>query len=115
MLPFHLIIVNGTAAVNVVHFESPRQLLLRASVRSNMKSQHELPEVNSPTVVGVKRSEHILAELGGVAAGEHLAVHGDKLLLGELSRGTVLQETLVPRLQYINKLNSHFNQFQIMP
>ena len=116
MLPFHLIIVNRPAPVNVVHFEGPRQLLLRGSVRSNMKSQHELPEVNSPTVVRVKCSEHILAELGGVAPGEHLAVHGDELLLGQLSRGTVLQETLVPGLQCNSKeiKNSHFNKFQFM-
>ena len=104
MLPFHLIIVNRPAPVNVVHFEGPRQLLLRGSVRSNMKSQHELPEVNSPTVVRVKCSEHILAELGGVAPREHLAVHGDKLLLCQFSRGTILQETLVPGLRLDTKI-----------
>ena len=71
-----------------------------------MKGQHKLTEVYRPTVVCVKSSEHILAKPGRVAAGKHLAVHLDKLFLGQLSRGTVLQEAFMPSLDCENlKLN----------
>ena len=71
-----------------------------------MERQHKLAEVYRPTVVCVKSSEHILAEPGRVAAGKHLAVHLDKLFLGQLSRGTVLQEAFMPSLDCENlKLN----------
>ena len=60
--------------------------------------QHELAEVYRPAVVGVEGPEDVLAELGRVAAGEHLAVHRDELLLGQLSSRTVLQEAFVPGL-----------------
>ena len=64
-----------------------------------MQRQHELPEVNCATVVCIKSSEHILAEVVGIASGEHLAVHSYKLLWRQLSTRTVLQEAFMPLLQ----------------
>ena len=56
------------------------------------------PEVNGPTVVGVECSEDILTEVVSVPAGKYFGVHLHELLLGQLPRGTVLQEPLVPAL-----------------
>ena len=56
------------------------------------------PEVNGPTVVGVKCSEDIFTEVVSIPAGKYLGVHLHKLFLGQLPRGTVLQESLIPAL-----------------
>ena len=64
-----------------------------------MQGQHELPEVNGAAVVGVEGPEDVLTEFVGIPIGEHLAVHGHKLILGQLPAGTILQESLVPLLE----------------
>ena len=97
-LPFHLIKVNRAAPINVVHFEGPRQFLLGGPVRGDVEGEHELAEVDRAAAVGVERAEDVLAELGRVAAGEHPAVHGYELLLGQLPRRTVFQESSMPGL-----------------
>ena len=64
-----------------------------------MQGQHELPEVDSAALVGVEGSEDILAKLVSISTWEHFAVHGDKLIFGQLSAGTILQESFVPFLR----------------
>ena len=57
-----------------------------------------LPEVNGATVVGVKCPEDIFTEVVSIPAGEYLGVHLHELFLGQLTRGTILQESIVPAL-----------------
>ena len=71
-LPFQLIEVNGTITINVVHFESPRQLLLSAAGRSDMEGEHELPEVDGATSVSIKCAEDYFTESVGSPTGENL-------------------------------------------
>merc|ERR1719334_2452527 len=96
----YLIEIYGPTPINIIHSESPGKLFFRSPARCDVKSEHELPEVNSTAIVGVEGSEDILAEFVGITTGEHLAVHGHKLVLGQFSTGTILKESLVP-FQYL--------------
>ena len=45
---------------------------------------------NSPAVVGVECSEHVLTEAFGGAAWEKVFIHFDELIFGEVAFGAVL-------------------------
>ena len=63
-----------------------------------MEGQHEFSEVDGAAVVCVEGSEDVLTEVVSIATWEYLGVHLYKLFLGQLSRRTVLQESLIPAL-----------------
>ena len=63
-----------------------------------MKNMLIGPEVYCATIIGVKSPKDVLTESCWIASWEHLAVHGDKLIFGEFSFWTILDEPLVPSL-----------------
>jgi len=58
---------DRSVAVYVVHLERPLEFLFRFSRRRDVDRLQELFEVDLAAVVRVKRAEHVLAELVGVA------------------------------------------------
>ena len=64
-----------------------------------MKNMLIGPEVYCATIIGVKSPKDVLTESCWIASWEHLAVHGDKLIFGEFSFWTILDEPLVPSLK----------------
>ena len=78
--------------------ESPFELLLGGAGRGDVDSQQELLEVDVSVLVGVKRAEHVVAELLRVTAREEQLVHVHELGRGEAAVGAVLLEALVPLL-----------------
>jgi len=94
----HLILINNSITIYVIHPEGPFQLLLRGASGCHVNRQQELPEVNEPILVGVEGSEHVVTELLGVARGEEELVHVNKLGRGQPAVGAVLLEPFVPFL-----------------
>jgi len=83
---------------NVFLPESPFELLFGSSGACHIDGQQELLEVDVAVFVGVEGSEHVVAKLLGVTAGEEHLVHVNKLDRGQTTIGTVLLESLVPLL-----------------
>ncbi len=78
--------------------EGPFQLLLRGTGGRHVDGEQELSEVNESVLVGVKGSEHMVAELLGVARGEEQLVHVNKLGRRQTAVWAVLLEPFVPLL-----------------
>lgn len=90
----HLLPADVAVPVQVVHAEGPLQLLLQLPSRRHAQGDDELPEVYRAVAVGVKRSEDVLSELGGVTVGEEIGVDLLELLDVQGSARAVLQEAL---------------------
>jgi hypothetical protein len=89
-----------TIRLNQIMFlpESPLELLLGSTGACHIDGQQELLEVDVAVFVRVEGSEHVVAKLLGVSAGEEHLVHVNKLDGGQTTVGTVLLESLVPLL-----------------
>ena len=98
LLPFHLMNIDGSIAIHIIHSKSPGQLFLRCPIRRDMKCEHELPEIYGSASVRVKSSEHIFTKFVSIAAWKDLDIHFDKLSLCQLPIRTILQESFVPFL-----------------
>ena len=85
----HLLGLNGSVSVHVVHLERPLELLFRLSSRRDVYCQQELFEVDLPAVVWVKCAEHVLAELVSVTLWEETRVDFEKLGPRQLSAWAV--------------------------
>jgi len=66
----HLLQVDHTVTIHIVHPESPFELLLGGAGRGHVDGEQELLEVDVSVLVGVERAEHVVAELLRVATGE---------------------------------------------
>ena len=85
----HLLRIDRSVAVDVVHLEGPLELLLRSSGGSDVDGEQELFEVDPTAVVGVERAEDVLAELVGVARWKEAGVDFEKLVARQLTARTV--------------------------
>ena len=97
----HLCPADVSVPIQVVHAESPAQLLLQSTTRRHAQGDYELPEVDGGVTVGVKRAEDVLCKLWGVSVGEEVGVDLLELLNSQVSGGTVLEEASVPLLQLV--------------
>jgi len=86
----HLAGLDGAVAVDVVHLERPLELLLRFASGRDVDGQQELLEVDAAAVVCVKRPEHVLTELLGVALREETRIDLEELGPSQLARRAVL-------------------------
>lgn len=94
----HLCPADVAIAVQVVHAESPAQLLFQPASRRHAQGDDELPEVDGGVAVGVERAEDMLGKLRGVSVGEEVGVDLFELLHSQVAGGTVLEEAAVPLL-----------------
>lgn len=94
----HLLPGDVSVTVQVVHGESPLELLLELAPGGDGQRAQELPEVDGTVAVSVERAEHVFGELAGVAVREEVAVDLLELVYGQVTAGTVLQEALIPLL-----------------
>ena len=92
----HLCLADVSVPIQVVHAECPLQLLVQSPTRGHAQGDDELPEVDRPVSVGVKRAEDVFGELGGVAVREEVGVDLLELVHGQSATGAVPQEALVP-------------------
>jgi len=97
----HLLLVDNTVAVHVVHSESPFELLFRRARRGDVDGEQELFEIYEPIFVRVEGAEDVVAELLRVATREEQLVHVNELGRGEPAIGAVLLEPLVPLLDCV--------------
>lgn len=97
----HLCPADVPIPVQVVHAESPAQLLFQAASGCHTQGDDELPEVDGGIAVGVERAEDVLGKLWGVSVGKEVGVDLFELLHGQVARGTVLEEAAVPLLQLV--------------
>lgn len=71
----HFFFVYRAVSINVIHSESPFQLLLRCAGTRDVNCQQELFEIDEAAIIGVERSEHVLAEALGATGREEVLVH----------------------------------------
>jgi len=90
----HLARFDCTVAVDVIHLERPLQLLFWFTSRRDVDGQQELLEVDLAAVVRVERSEHVRAELVGVALRKEARVDLEKLGARQLTVWTVFLYTV---------------------
>lgn len=92
----HLVVGDVPVVVDVVELEGPDEFLVHLSSRGDGEGADELFEIYRAVLVVVKDVEDVVGKGARVAKGKELLVDLLKVLLAQLSRGTVLQETLVP-------------------
>lgn len=97
----HLVVGDRAITVNVVKLESPSELLVEPSSRCDTECTDEFLEVDGSVLVLVKDAEDVFCECRRITEGEKLLVDTAKLLLVKNTRGTILQEALVPLLQLL--------------
>lgn len=107
----HLFAADVPISVQVIHAERPFQLLFQLASWRHAQGDDELPEVYRTVAIGVKGSEDVLSELGGVTVGEEISVDFLELLYIQGSTRTILQETLRKR----NKRKVKFKPLLVMP
>lgn len=73
------------------------KLLIQSSSAGDAQCANELFEIDRAVLVIVKHIKHIVGKLAWVAKREELLVYPRKLVLVELSAGTVFEEPFVPR------------------
>ena len=101
ILPLQLGNIYHPISVDVIHSEGPSDFLLLSSTRGHMQGQHELPEVDGSTSISVKCPKHVLCKFLRISPGKYLAVDFNKMFLGQLPVGAILQEPFVPFLRLI--------------
>lgn len=101
LLTEHLVVGDGSVAVNVVELEGPSQLLVEPSSRCHAECADELLKVDGAVLVLVENVEHVFCKRGRISKGEELFVDAAELLLVERSGWAVLEEALVPLLQLL--------------
>lgn len=62
--------------IQIIHIEGPVEFLLEAAPGGDRQCADELPEVDGPVAVLVKRPKRVLGKLGGITIWEKL--EGDK-------------------------------------
>lgn len=97
----HLIVCDGTVAVDVIQLESPAQLLVQTSSGGNAERADKFLEVNGAVFVLVEHIEDVFGKRRRITEGEELFVNAAELLLVQCSGRAVLEETLVPLLQLL--------------
>lgn len=97
----HLVVAYLAVAVNVVQLEGPVELVLHLAAARHAQGTDELLEVDGARLVAVEDVEYVVRERRWIAKGEELAVDLLKLVLGEHARGAVLEEALVPLLEFL--------------
>lgn len=81
----HLLLLDCSIAVNIVHLEGPIQFLLGLTPRGYIDRQEEFIEVYLAGVVLVEGPEDMRAKLVRVAGREEAAVDLDELLFAQLA------------------------------
>ena len=111
----HLLSGDVAVAVQVVHGEGPLQLLLELAARRYAQRTQKFAEIDAAVAVGIKSSEHMLREFGGVTVRKKISINFLELLDGELAVGAVLEEALVPLLDLsVRELSVRLHTFNII-
>lgn len=95
----HLLAADVPVSVKIIHAECPFQLLLQLASWRHAQGDDELPEVYRTIAIGVKSSEDVLSELGGVTVGEEIGIDFLELLHIQGATRAILQESLRKRRQ----------------
>jgi len=94
----HLLDINYSITIHIIHPEGPFEFFLWISSRCNVDGEEKLLEVDGSALVCVEGPEDVIAELLGVATWEEELVHVNELGGTKGAIGAVLTEPLVPLL-----------------
>jgi len=97
----HLLQIDPTVPIHVVHAKSPIQLLLWASAGGDVDGEEELGEIDGSVFITIEGTEDMITEVVGVPRGEALAVYVHERGGGELAVGAVSLEAPIPLIDGI--------------